>query len=57
MVDSGEGGGASRLTRQVADVLAQLPVVVESLSGIDLKKLVDKLPQSAKKSQKTGEKS
>jgi flotillin len=57
MVDSGEGGGASRLTKQVADVLAQLPVVVESLSGIDLKKLVEKLPQSAKESKKTGEKS
>jgi len=45
MVDGG-GGGASRLTKQVADVLAQLPAVVESLSGIDLKKLVEKLPGS-----------
>jgi flotillin len=52
MVDGGAGGGASRLTRQVADVLAQLPVVVESLSGIDIKKLVEKLPKSGDKKSK-----
>ena len=57
MVDSGEGGGVSRITKQVADVLAQLPVIVESLSGVDLKKLMEKLPQSVKDSKKSGEKS
>jgi flotillin len=46
MVDSGNGGGASKITKQVADVLAQLPTVVESLSGVDLKKLIGKLSSS-----------
>ncbi|UCE67176.1 MAG: flotillin [Candidatus Zixiibacteriota bacterium] len=57
MVDSGSGGGASKITKQVADVLAQLPAVVESLSGVDLKKLIEKIPQSDKNAKKSGEKS
>jgi flotillin len=36
--------GVSKITEQVAQVLAQLPTVVESLSGVDLKKLLEKLP-------------
>ncbi|HEX9971748.1 MAG TPA: SPFH domain-containing protein [bacterium] len=45
MVGGGDGSvGISKLTEQVAQVLAQLPTVVESLSGIDLKKLLEKLP-------------
>ncbi len=56
MVDGGEGGGVSRLTRQVADVLAQLPTVIESLSGIDIKKLVEKIPGSDDKKGKSGDK-
>jgi flotillin len=46
MVDGGSGGGASKVTKQVADVLAQLPAVVESLSGVDLKKLLERFPKS-----------
>jgi len=57
MVDSGNGGGASKITKQVADVLAQLPAVVESLSGVDLKKLIEKIPQSDKGPSKSGDKS
>jgi flotillin len=39
----GDGaGGASKLTAQVAGIMAQLPEVVESLSGVDLKKLLKK---------------
>ncbi len=57
MVDSGSGGGVSKLTKQVADVIAQLPTVVESLSGVDLKKLIEKIPQSDKNPKKSGEKS
>jgi len=39
----GDGAsGVSKLTGQVAEVLAQLPTVVESLSGIDLKKILGK---------------
>jgi flotillin len=55
MVDSGGEGGASRLTRQVADVIAQLPTVVESLSGVDLKKLVDKIQRPDKDAKKSGD--
>lgn len=39
MVGNG-ADGASKITGQVAGVLAQLPEVVESLSGIDIKKLL-----------------
>ncbi|MCP4631636.1 MAG: flotillin [candidate division Zixibacteria bacterium] len=40
----GDGaGGASKLTGQVANIMAQLPEVVESLSGVDLKKMLKKL--------------
>jgi flotillin len=51
MIDSGGNGpsGASRITKQVADVLAQLPTVVESLSGVDLKKLLEKFSSPAEK--------
>lgn len=54
MVDSGSGSGASRVTKQVADVLAQLPTVIESLSGVDLKKLLEKFPRAEGKSGKSG---
>jgi len=39
MVGNG-ADGASKLTGQVASVLAQLPEVVEAISGIDLKKML-----------------
>lgn len=41
----GDGAGASKVTQDVANIMAQLPPIVQSLSGIDLKKLVDLLPQ------------
>jgi flotillin len=44
MVGNGSDG-ASKLTGQVASVMAQLPEVVQNLSGIDLKKLLQNLPQ------------
>jgi flotillin len=40
----GDGGGASKVTRDVADIVAQLPPVLESLSGIQLKELVSRIP-------------
>jgi flotillin len=51
MIDSGGNGpsGASRVTKQVADVLAQLPTVVESLGGIDLKKVLERFVAPAEK--------
>ena len=40
MVGDGSSG-VSKITAQVAEVLAQLPAVVESLSGVDFKKLLE----------------
>jgi len=45
LVSSGDGSlGTSRITGQVAEILAQLPTVIESLSGVDIKKLLENLP-------------
>jgi len=41
----GEGGaGASKVTKDVTDVIAQLPPILEALSGVDLKELIKNLP-------------
>jgi len=40
----GDGTGASKLTGDVAKIMAELPAIVESLSGVDLHKLVDAVP-------------
>ena len=37
--------GASKVTPDVADIMAQLPPLVESLAGVDIKKLVEIVPQ------------
>ncbi|MDF1565503.1 MAG: SPFH domain-containing protein [Deltaproteobacteria bacterium] len=45
IVDAGgEGGGASRLTRDIAAVMAQVPPVLEELSGVRLQDLVARVP-------------
>lgn len=45
MVSTGnEGPGASKLTGDMARMMAELPAVVESLSGIDLRTLADAVP-------------
>ena len=41
----GGGAGAGRVTRDVAEIMAQLPPIVENLAGLDVKKLVDLVPQ------------
>ena len=38
LVGGEKGTGATKITSQVADILAQMPDVVESLTGVDLKK-------------------
>jgi len=38
LVGGDKGTGASKITGQVAEVLAQMPDVVESLTGVDIKK-------------------
>lgn len=39
-----QGTGSARVTQDVASIMAQLPPVVESLSGISLKEIVSRIP-------------
>jgi flotillin len=41
---SGAGGGASKLTGDVTQIMAQLPPVIESLTGIKFEKLLEQVP-------------
>ena len=41
---SGPGGGASKVTGDVTEILAQLPPVIESLTGIKFEKLIEQVP-------------
>ncbi len=41
----GDGAGAAKLTGEVTRIMAQLPPIIENLAGIDLKKLVECIPQ------------
>ncbi len=40
----GDGIGAAKITGDVAKIIAQLPSIIESLSGVDLKRLIDRVP-------------
>jgi flotillin len=42
--DGSSGAGASRVTRDVADTMSQIPAVIEALSGISLIDLLKNLP-------------
>jgi len=42
--DGTQGTGSTRITQDVANIMAQLPPVVESLSGISLRDLVNRIP-------------
>ena len=55
MLSGGQDGslGASRISGEVAQVLAQLPTIIETLGGVNIKELVEKLPElRAQKGQK-----
>jgi flotillin len=41
---NGVGGGASKLTGDLTQIVAQLPPVIESLTGIKLEKLLEQVP-------------
>ncbi|MEN9576165.1 MAG: hypothetical protein RL514_4020 [Verrucomicrobiota bacterium] len=41
---SGPGGGASKLTGDITQIMAQLPPVLESLTGIKFEKLLQQVP-------------
>ena len=51
IINSGNGvngGGASKLTGDVAQIVSQLPPVIESLTGIKLEKLIEQVPSLRK---------
>jgi flotillin len=50
---NGVGGGASKLTGDVTQIVAQLPPVIESLTGIKLETLLAQVP-SLRKSMVSG---
>src|SRR3974390_1639039 len=41
---SGPGGGASKVTGDVTQIIAQLPPVIEALTGIKFEKLIEQVP-------------
>ncbi len=43
--DSHSAAGASRVTRDVTDVIAQLPAVIEALTGLKLEEVIKRVPQ------------
>jgi flotillin len=45
---NGNGGGASKLTGDVTQIVAQLPPVIESLTGIKFEKLLEQVPSLRK---------
>jgi len=40
----GPGGGASKMTADVTQIISQLPPVIESLTGIKFEKLLEQVP-------------
>jgi flotillin len=45
IINSGDGGGgASKVTQDVADIVAQIPATVEALTGVDLVETLKNLP-------------
>src|SRR5439155_5514231 len=51
---NGVGGGASRLTGDVTQIVAQLPPMIESLTGIKFEKLLEQVPGLRKSMEKPG---
>jgi flotillin len=53
---SGPGGGASKLTGDVTQIISQLPPVLESLTGVKFEKLLEQVPALRKAMGKDEEK-
>jgi flotillin len=47
--NGGDGIGASKVTKDIVDIVAQLPPVLEGVSGVNLKDLISKVPGLGKK--------
>ena len=43
----GDGAGAAKLTRDITDIMAQMPAVIEALTGIKLQDVLKKIPALA----------
>lgn len=43
--DSGAGAGASKVTKDVTNIIAQLPPIIESLTGVSLEDMIKRVPQ------------
>ena len=43
--DPGAGAGASKITKDVTNILAQLPPVIESLTGVSLQDMIERVPR------------
>lgn len=41
----GDSAGASKLTGDIAKIMAEMPAVVESLSGVDIRRLIEAIPE------------
>ncbi len=52
---NGPGGGASKLTGDVAQIISQLPPVIESLTGIKFEKLIQQVPAIKRAMEKDAE--
>jgi flotillin len=52
VISSGDGGGAgaSRVTADIANIVAQVPTTVEALTGLDLVETIRNLPGVAQNS-------
>jgi len=45
IINSGDGAGASRVTKDIADIIAQVPETVEALTGMDVIEAIKNLPE------------
>jgi len=52
---NGDSTGASKVTRDITQVIAQLPPVIESLTGVKLEDLIERIPGLKGKSSKAQE--
>ena len=56
MRNEAEGGGASRITEDITKIVAQLPPMVESLTGLKLDDLLSRIPKIAERKKEGEEK-
>ncbi len=53
--NTGDGVGASRITQDIVNMMAQIPPVLESLTGINVRDLISRLPSVQQQSNPTGD--